>query len=61
MNGYIGLNSRDRQLPDEVNGKRPSGYKFTAKESIASFKDSWNVDNVKSMPNTSIGFTTAQK
>ncbi len=57
MKGYIGLNSKDRELPVEVNGYRPSGA-FIAN---SSFKDSWNVDNVKSLPNTGIGFTTSQK
>ncbi|WP_223605964.1 TonB-dependent receptor plug domain-containing protein [Chryseobacterium sp. OSA05B] len=61
MNGYLGLNSKDRRLPDEIRNSRPSNYRFTANESTNSFKDSWNVDNVKTMPNTSLGFTTAQK
>ncbi|MGN7759290.1 TonB-dependent receptor plug domain-containing protein [Chryseobacterium sp. 22532] len=61
MNGYLGLNSRDRRLPDEIRNARPDNYKFTPDQALNSFKDSWNVDNVKSMPNTSIGFTTAQK
>lgn len=61
MNGYLGLNSRDRRLPAEVRNSRPTNYKFTTNESMNSFKDSWNVDNVKAMPNTSIGFTTVQK
>lgn len=61
MNGYLGLNSRDRRLPDEIRNARPNNYRFTADESLNSFKDSWNVDNVKTMPNTSIGFTTVQK
>ncbi len=61
MNGYLGLNSKDRRLPDEIRNSRPDNYKFTPGQSLNSFKDSWNVDNVKSMPNTSIGFTTAQK
>lgn len=61
MNGYLGLNSKDRRLPDEIRNSRPNNYRFSANESTNSFKDSWNVDNVKSMPNTSIGFTTVQK
>lgn len=61
MNGYLGLNSRDRRLPNEVRNERPSNHVFTKEQSLSSFKDSWNVDNIKSMPNTSIGFTTAQK
>jgi len=61
MNGYLGLNSRDRRLPNEIRNSRPDNYKFTPDESLNSFKDSWNVDNIKSMPNTSIGFTTVQK
>lgn len=61
LDGYLGLNSKDKRLPGEVRDSRPSNYNFTAQESLNSFKDSWNVDNVKSLPNTSIGFTTAQK
>ncbi|MBP2616385.1 TonB-dependent receptor plug domain-containing protein [Chryseobacterium jejuense] len=61
MNGYLGLNSRDRRLPEEVRNSKPTNHKFTTNESLNSFKDSWNVDNVKAMPNTSIGFTTVQK
>ena len=57
MSGFIGLNAEDRQLPDEVNGYRPSG----AYIKNSSFKDTWNVDNAKSLPNTSIGFTTSQR
>lgn len=61
INGYLGLNSKNRRLPNEVRNSRPNNYIFTATESQNSLKDSWNVDNVKSMPNTSFGFTTAQK
>lgn len=61
MKGYLGLNSEDRRLPEEVRGQRPNNYRFSSNESLNSFKDSWNVDNVKSLPNTSLGFTTAQK
>ncbi|AQX87391.1 TonB-dependent receptor plug domain-containing protein [Elizabethkingia bruuniana] len=61
MKGYIGLNSHDKRLPSEVRNDIPSGYRFSKDQSINSFKDNWNVDNVKSMPNTSFGFTTAQK
>lgn len=61
MNGYFGLNSRDRQLPNEVRGYVPTNYNFTQQESVNSFKDGWNADNIKALPNTSIGFTSAQK
>ena len=61
INGYLGLNSKNRRLPNEVRNSRPNNYIFSAAESQNSLKDSWNVDNVKSMPNTSFGFTTAQK
>jgi len=61
IKGYLGLNSKDRQLPDNLDGVRPSNYRFNSEESKRYFKDSWNVDEVRSMPNTSIGFTTAQK
>lgn len=57
MPGFIGLNSEDRQLPDEVRGYRPSG----AYIKNSSFKDTWNVENAKSLPNTSIGITTSQR
>ncbi|RKT01466.1 TonB-dependent receptor plug domain-containing protein [Chryseobacterium defluvii] len=61
IKGYLGLNSRDRRLPVEVRDSKPNGHIFTREQSLSSFKDSWNVDNIKSMPNTSIGFTTVQK
>lgn len=61
IEGYVGLNSRDKQLPTEVNGYRPSSFNFNNVQSENSFGEGWNVDNIKSMPNTSIGFTTAQK
>lgn len=61
MKGYLGLNSRDRSLPENIDGVRPTNYRFTTEESQRYFKDNWNVDGIKSMPNTSIGFTTAQK
>ena len=57
MAGYIGLNSRDRQLPAEINGNRPSATVIPD----SSFKDTWNVDNIRTLPNTGIGFTTSQK
>ncbi len=58
--GYLGLNSRDRQLPSQVKGYVPTNYNFTQNESVNAFKDGWNADNIKALPNTSIGFTTAQ-
>lgn len=61
MKGYIGLNSEDRKLPEIVKNSKPSNYDFTTQQSIHDFKDSWNVDNVTSMPNTNISFTTAQR
>lgn len=61
ISGYLGLNSQDRRLPIEIRNSRPNNYKFNREQSINSFNDSWNVDNVKSLPNTSIGFTTVQK
>lgn len=61
IEGYLGLNSRNRRLPSEVRDSRPNGYTFSKEQSLSSFKDSWNVDNIRPMPNTGIGFTTAQK
>ena len=61
INGYLGLNSRDRRLPNQIRDYRPSTYNFSKEESLNSFKDSWNVDNIKTLPNTSVGFTTVQK
>lgn len=61
MKGYAGLNSRDRQLPDEVKDFVPTNYNFTPAQSVNSFKDGWNVNNIKALPDTHIGFTTAQK
>ncbi|WBV61433.1 TonB-dependent receptor [Chryseobacterium camelliae] len=59
--GYLGLNSENRRLPEQVRDSRPNNYIFSQNESLHAFKDSWNVDNIKSLPNTSIVFTTAQK
>ncbi|WP_343610467.1 TonB-dependent receptor plug domain-containing protein [Chryseobacterium oranimense] len=59
--GYLGLNSRDKKLPSSIRDSRPSNYRFSGSESLSQFKDSWNVDNIKSLPNTSLGFTTVQK
>ncbi|MGI9650605.1 TonB-dependent receptor plug domain-containing protein [Chryseobacterium sp. RLHN22] len=61
MKGYFGLNSRDRRFPENLDNIRPSNYRFSTDESQSYFKDNFNVDAIKSMPNTSIGFTTAQK
>lgn len=61
MRGYIGLNSKDRELPEEVNGYRPSSYNFNQQQSLNSFKEGWDVENIQALPNTSIGFTTAQR
>ncbi|MDH6250533.1 outer membrane receptor protein involved in Fe transport [Chryseobacterium sp. H1D6B] len=61
IKGYLGLNSEDKKLPSAIRDSRPNNYKFSASESLSQFKDSWNVDQVKSLPNTSIGFTTVQK
>ena len=61
FNGYLGLNDKKRKLPNEVNGFKPSGYIFSADQSRDSFGEGWNVDNIKSLPNTSLSFTTAQK
>ena len=61
MEGYVGLNSRKKQLPNEVKGYRPSSYNFSSEQSQNSFGEGWNVDRIKTLPNTSLGFTTAQK
>ena len=61
IEGYVGLNSREKQLPNEVKSYRPSSYNFNTNESRNSFGEGWNVDNIKSLPNTNLGFTTAQK
>lgn len=61
MRGYIGLNARDRQLPNEVRNYRPSNYIFSKEQSVHSFKDSWDIDEIKSLPNTGLSFTTAQR
>lgn len=60
IRGYLGLNSEDRRLPNVIRDHRPENYKFSSDQSIHDFKDSWNVNSVKSLPNTSVGFTTVQ-
>ncbi|WP_299178306.1 TonB-dependent receptor plug domain-containing protein, partial [uncultured Chryseobacterium sp.] len=59
--GYLGLNSNDKKLPSAIRDSRPNNYRFSAAESLSQFKDNWNVDEIKSLPNTSLGFTTVQK
>lgn len=61
MRGFIGLNSKERALPAEVKNYRPSSYTFNQEQSLNSFKEGWDVENIKALPNTSIGVTTAQK
>jgi TonB-dependent receptor len=61
FDGYLGLNDQDRKLPQEVDGYKPGSYIFSKEQSKNSFGEGWNVNSVKSLPNTSIGFTTAQK
>ena len=61
MRGYTGLNAQDRKLPALIRDKRPQAYRFTPDEASENFKDGWNVSPVRSLPNTGIGFTTAQK
>ncbi|MFC6268856.1 TonB-dependent receptor plug domain-containing protein [Frigoriflavimonas asaccharolytica] len=56
MEGYVGLNSEDRQLPAEIKGFRPSSTTIP----FSSFQDTWNVNSVKSLPNTAIGLTVAR-
>lgn len=61
LEGYLGLNSRDKRFPENIKDVRPSNYRFSAEESQKYFNDSFDVEGIKSMPNTSIGVTTAQK
>lgn len=61
MTGYLGLNERNRRLPSEVRNNRPNGHIFSSQNTKDSFKDGWNVDETKSLPNTSIGFITSQR
>lgn len=61
IDAYLGLNSRDKRLPEEIRNYRPDTYIFSKEQSLHSFKDSWNVKSIKTIPNTSIGFTTVQK
>jgi len=61
INGYIGLNAEDRNLPDRIRNAPPNNYRFSREESLHSFRDSWNVDHIKALPNTDLSFTTAQK
>lgn len=61
IEGYVGLNSKKRALPAEVNGFRPSSYQFNTTQSLQSFKEGWDVEKITSLPNTSLSFTTAQR
>lgn len=61
MKGYTGLNSEDRKLPSQIRNNRPERYRFMGQESINSFKNAWNTEAIKTLPDTNLGFTTAQK
>lgn len=61
FNGYLGLNDKSRKLPYEIDGYKPSSYIFSAEQSKNSFGEGWNVNSIKSLPNSSLSFTTAQK
>lgn len=61
MKGYLGLNSEDRRIPEIVRNSTPAYYDFTPKESIHAFKDSWNVADVTTLPDTNFSFTIADR
>lgn len=61
ISGYMGGNIYGRQLPSQVRNQVPQSYEFLNGESVSAFRDTWNVENVKTLPNTSLGFTTAQR
>lgn len=60
--GFFGLTGSDRQLPG-VFGSTPSSYTMTPQEAINSYggNDGFDVAEIKSPLNTSIGFLNAEK
>lgn len=61
MNGYLALHSKKRQMPHQVRKFQPSAYTFGQNEAISAFGEGWNVNKIKALPNTNLGFTTAQR
>ena len=60
-NGFFGLNGKDRALPENLQGKKPSGYTFTTPDSQKYFKSGFNVSAIKSPLNSSIGILHGEK
>lgn len=59
--GFLGLNGKDRALPENLQGKKPSGYTFTTPDSQKYLKSGFNVSNSKSPLNSSIGILHGEK
>lgn len=58
--GFFGMNGNNRQLPSLL-GDTPSAHTFTPEESLNSFQSGFDVAEIKSPLNTSIGFLHAEK
>jgi outer membrane receptor protein involved in Fe transport len=58
--GFFGFTADNRELP-KLLGDTPSGHVFTPQESLDSFKSGFDVSEIKSPLNTSIGFLHSEK
>lgn len=58
--GFFGLTGSDRALPSLLGGK-PAAYTFTPDQSLQSFKSGFDVSNIKSPLNTSIGLLHTER
>lgn len=58
--GFFGFTADNRELPTLL-GDTPSGHVFTPQESLDSFKSGFDVSEIKSPLNTSIGFLHSEK
>jgi outer membrane receptor protein involved in Fe transport len=58
--GFFGMNGNNRQLPSFL-GDTPSSHTFTPQESLYSFKSGFDVAEIRSPLNTSVGILHAEK
>ena len=61
VNGFFGLNGKNRALPEILQGKKPSGYTFTTPDSQKYFKSGFNVSSMKSPLNSNLGILHGEK
>lgn len=59
--GFFGFNGKERELPANLQGKKPTSYTFTTPESQKYFASGFDVNSIKSPLNSNIGFLHSKK